>query len=100
MTREDIEQAAEKYTEEAYLHKGDDGVSYHNGFIAGSEWRINSVWHEASKKPDKGSAYLVIKHGYNLQTVYWSDIVTWEEFQLIYRFKLWAYIDDLLPIKD
>lgn len=98
MTREDIEQAAhlhyEMFSTDAYM-SGPIG-----SFVAGANWRINSVWHDASETPDKGSAYLVIKHGYNLQTVYWSDIVTWEEFQLIYRFKLWAYIEDLLPIKD
>ena len=29
------------------------------GFENGSEWRINSVWHDASEKPDKGKLLIV-----------------------------------------
>lgn len=25
-----------------------------NGFMVGAEWRINSIWHDTSEKPDKG----------------------------------------------
>lgn len=28
-------------------------------FKAGAEWRINSVWHDAREKPDKGKLLIV-----------------------------------------
>ncbi len=27
----------------------DEAFEYANGFIAGAEWRINSVWHDATE---------------------------------------------------
>lgn len=43
MNRETIEKAANEY---AYKQSPDAGVRYDisYGFIAGAEWRINSVW--------------------------------------------------------
>lgn len=102
MTREEIEQAADEHAEKSYLKQETDLVSHSNGFVAGVEWLSKKAWHDVNEKPDKESAYIVIKYGYNLQTVYWSDILAWEEFQLIYKFTSWTYIEDLdlLPITE
>ena len=65
-----------------------------NGFEDGAQWRVNSVWHDASKElPDIG------KHVVNED---WFDFIAKDEKDLQriikkYPFKLWAYVADLLP---
>ena len=48
-------------------------------FKAGAEWRINSVWHDAREKPDKGKLLIVedIDGAYDL--VYSTKSKPWEE---------------------
>ena len=48
-------------------------------FKAGAEWRINSVWHDAREKPDKGKLLIVedIDGAYDL--VYLTKSKPWEE---------------------
>ena len=63
MTNKDIEKAAERSTEE-YVENGDlRGFrgSYRLGFIAGADWRINSVWHDVKDIPKESSAILAIR---------------------------------------
>ena len=87
MTREEIEKAAnDRYSDNTFAYKG---------FIAGARWRINSVWHDASEKPDKNR--LVVfewrktygkRHSVDFGEIYESIK------NVIVR---WAYIIDLLP---
>lgn len=99
MTNKDIEKAAERSTEE-YVENGDlRGFrgSYRLGFIAGAEWRINSVWHDVSEEPQgnnnihvlnsKGVAFCVKSYG-------WKDAVK------LFGIVKWAYIKSLIPNTD
>ena len=67
------------------------------GFENGSEWRINSVWHDASERPDKGKLLIVedIDSAYDL--VYLTKSKPWEELSEKNHYMRWAYIEDLLP---
>lgn len=67
------------------------------GFENGSEWRINSVWHDASEKPDKGKLLIVedIDSAYDL--AYLTKNKPWEELSEKNHYMRWAYIEDLLP---
>lgn len=99
MKREDIEMAAERNTEE-YVKNGDlRGFrgSYRLGFIAGAEWRINSVWHDASKRPDERRA-VIIEYGENRISLHEKGYDgPWKYNVEQFGFKRWAYVDDLIP---
>ena len=62
MTRERIEKEARDYVSDVY---GNDGYflpdyedEVRGAFVAGAEWRINSVWHDAIDKPERNRDFL------------------------------------------
>ena len=67
-------------------------------FKAGAEWRINSVWHDAREKPDKGKLLIVedIDGAYDL--VYSTKSKPWEELSEKNHYMRWAYNNDLVGI--
>lgn len=97
MTIEQIEKAAEEmmpYSKDvSSAGRSVFGKHYKRGFRAGAKWRINSVWHDASEKPN-GMFVILIDFG---------DEVDAEEYGLgmtaddLNGAKRWAYILDLLP---
>lgn len=115
MKREDIEKAALRYKSELIesivnytdinyeennyeagkMHALDDNIE--DTFKAGAEWRINRVWHDANKKPDKGKLLIAedIDSAYDL--VYLTKSKPWEELSEKNHYMRWAYIADLLP---
>lgn len=92
-----------KQTTEEVAKQGAKGYNivgqyiYKSGFIAGANWRINSAWHDASEKPDKGKLLIVedIDSAYDL--VYLTKSKPWEELSEKNHYMRWAYIEDLLP---
>ena len=65
-------------------------------FMEGADWRINSVWQDATKfKPRHGSKVAVLVGG--------KDITVWnfengmEQAFSCMSIKCWAYLDDLIP---
>lgn len=96
MTREDIKKEAldfskRKYGEE-YQYPMAKTQACCWGFINGAEWRINSVWHKPNEEPISFCSLLLIENSNG-------------EFDLEYKFdpattKRWAYVKDLIPIKE
>ena len=86
MTREDIEKAAVNYDSRAVAFRA---------YVAGAEWRINSVWHDASEKPDtdKGDLLVIVKDAFG------KDVYVRQNayYVLKYGCVRWAYIKDLIP---
>ncbi len=67
-------------------------------FISGAQWRINSVWHDTNELP-KHSGYLAALMDNGLmETLHYTVGIGFYAMQLK-GYKLWAYIDDLLPDK-
>ena len=99
MDRETIEKAA---LEHALNTTGLDyigEVACENGFIAGADWRINSVWHSADEEPETGRMILVRKciarNHVSYQLKVKEALPYWERGA---RFiGGWAYLKDLLP---
>lgn len=113
MEREDIEKAAKDYSigktyfrrsilEEVYA---EDHVlrkdNCREDFIAGAEWRINSVWHKPCDIAELGKDCLV-EHmdgdGNVCICIDWRSEYEWVKSCHYDKILSWAYIDDLLPI--
>lgn len=93
MNRETIEKAANaRYEDNTFSYKG---------FIAGAEWRINSVWHDTSEKPKfKGkvekSIFLVLRKSGQCGLIQVSKD-DWEDVLELMKFIKWADVTDLMP---
>lgn len=85
MKIEDIEKAAVNYDSRAVPFRA---------FVAGDEWRINSVWHDVDKELPEYNRHIVNED--------WFDFTAKDEKDLKrimkrYPFKKWAYVEDLKP---
>ena len=94
MTREQIEKAAMEYAER--IPQSDERREYsREDFIAGAQWRINSVWHDANEKPNKNQLVL-----FECRKTYGKgySVNFGENYELMKNVIVrWAYIIDLLP---
>lgn len=64
-------------------------------FIAGAEWRINSVWHNVEEKPDFKMLPILLKH--KSEVIHFIDETPANWGYMAKHYVHWAYIDDLLP---
>ena len=102
MEKEKIERAAIELctTEGQEEWVKDYGVSC---FKDGARWRINSVWHDASEKPERNRDFLYESargwFGINNTTKMAREVYPekWDRFVEGYDVIRWVYIDDLLP---
>ena len=88
MNRETIEKAAEEYVM-------GNSASYVECFEAGANWRINVVWHDVEKKPNKNQLVL-----FECRKTYGKgySVNFGENYELMKNVIVrWAYIIDLLP---
>ena len=72
--------------------------AFNEGFLAGAEWRINSVWHDLPNDlPQKENTWILLELIFEGRLVYlpveWVNDGEGAPKQAI----RWAYIDDLLP---
>lgn len=95
MTREQIEKEIDARLEEP--DNDWDGIfnnGYSRGFRDGAQFRINSVWHDASEKPKLGELIIVEVYG-----KIW-DYGKYDVCDTIHPKARWAYMKDLIPTKD
>lgn len=99
MTRKQIEKAAMEYAER--IPQSDERREYsREDFIAGAQWRINSVWHDTCDIAEPGNDCLVeyMDGDENVCT----RIDRRSEYEWINachydKILRWAYISDLIP---
>lgn len=112
MEREDIEKAAKDYSvgkthfRRSVLKEvdADDYVlrkdNCREDFIAGAEWRINSVWHKPYDIAEPGKDCLV-EHmdgdGNVCIRIDWRSEYEWVKACHYDKILRWAYVEDLLP---
>lgn len=93
MTREDIEKAAvDSCVIENSIFNPSLTPYYEQGFKEGAEWRINSVWHDASEMPENKPALVEYSHfpkghGY---------LVVPDPREVLESITRYAYIEDLI----
>ena len=98
MKKRNIKTAAEKYCDECQVSRG-MATELEAAFVAGADWRINSVWHDASEKPKNDKMLVVLDHN-NRPWVLGPDNKDWKNTVAIFCVKKWAYIEDLIPRKE
>lgn len=109
MTREDIEKKGMDYF--GFTGKSNDIDSQVRellckAFVEGAQWRINSVWHDASEVPEANKRVLVCFENVIGEYVYYrirafkpNVLKNWNmgNFLLDKKVLYWCYLDDLLP---
>ena len=95
MTREQIEKAALLCAGAGEYGECPYNPDAKKGFIAGADWRINSVWHDGSIRPgtDKGDLLVTVQDVFGKDVHFRQDAY----YVLKYGCKRWAYIKDLIP---
>ena len=100
MNKQQIEEAAAKaaedYMENTLIMSGPRG-SYRKGFIAGANWRINSVWHEVSERPDENEPTIIERENGKFSLHEKGYDGPWKYNVEQFNFKRWAYVKDLIP---
>lgn len=92
MNQELIERAAASYADS--IPQFDDRKRYcREDFMAGADWRINSVWHDVEEKPN-GMFVIIIDFGDEVGAEEYGLGVTADDLN---GAKRWAYVSDLLP---
>lgn len=92
---EDIEKAAvDSCVIENSIFNPELTPYYDQGFKDGAKWRIDSVWHNVDKELPEYNRHVVNED--------WFDFIAKDEKDLKrimnqYKFKRWAYVDDLKP---
>ena len=109
MTKEQIKNEAAEYAKGKYggenagiwaiaqIHAGRDG------FVAGANWRIDSVWHKPYDVPEIGKDCLVEYRTGDGDVCIRIDCRSeyeWIEACHYDRILHWAYIKDLIPTED
>lgn len=107
MTREQIEKAAkETLVNEPVEIQATKVGTFRRGFVTGAQWRINSVWHDASEVPEANKLVLVCFENVIGEYVYYrirafkpNVLKNWNmwNFSLDKKVLYWCYLDDLLP---
>ena len=105
MTREQIEKAAMLFAGAGEFGECPYNPDAKNGFMAGAQWRINSVWHDASEEPEQEDEPILVE--YEDWGIEGSDYTVCDDIW-DYRIRLkrdgadctilrWAYMKDLIP---
>lgn len=101
MSKEDIKKAkaenAERIANIAYSgggHIGQDDLE--TAFENGAEWRINSVWHDASEAPQHSGMLLAFSKD-GRAVLCGPNNSDWKTTVKVFHIVRWAYVDDLKP---
>lgn len=105
MKIEDIEKAAQDYEDNLIYSSLSEQYDVQKAFIAGADWRINNVWHDAGEifiKPGFIILEFKNKHDvcYNIWRIKKSDVSSasyWNQFMKENKVIRYAYIEDLIP---
>ena len=99
MNRQMIEEAAKEYADSINMIYGSK-ENIIDDFKAGAEWRVNSVWHDASDRPDENSQnkrLILIEHKADGDSPELFHSLIYSHTYAYFCVTRWAYIADLLP---
>lgn len=96
MKRKDIEKAAKKQLKGIVPCEWNQ-EPFIDLFVRAADWRINSVWHDVSEKPQKNDVLIAVLNKYGIKTDFWCDFCGWDKYVRLDKIEKWAYIEDLIP---
>lgn len=99
MTQKELDQAANEYDESLTYSSISEQYDVKKAFIAGAKWRIDFVWHDIKEMPENNRMILIIMQ-HDIPTVIGPDNTFFREEIKDRHIQRWAYIEDLLPIKE
>ena len=98
MNRQTIEQAARDYVKPtASIIPVAESIAAKEGFIAGANWRINSVWHDVNEEPIINKPFLIEQEEEWFEVDCLYKKLRWDVYVGENYVRRWAYIEDLLP---
>lgn len=93
MTKEDNIKEAQNYEDSLIYSSISEQCDIKKAFVAGADWRINSVWHDVEEKPN-GMFVIIIDFGNEIGAEEFGLGITADDLN---GAKRWAYVSDLLP---
>lgn len=82
----------------------DYSIDYCDGFLDGYECRINGVWNGVDKEPGYYEQFICETelHDFFIDTTRYNEgnKLLWSEYVKNLRVIRWAYVKDLIPIKE
>ena len=96
MKREDIEKAALLFAGAGEFGECPYNPDAKNGFMAGANWRINSVWHDASEEVENKPALIEYPH----RDGSYGYLVVLNPQEVKEAITRLAYIEDLIPYTE
>lgn len=101
MTNDDIKRAAYKYAGDVNRNRK-SGIEPYSvvDFMEGAKWRVNGVWHDERKTPNKSDLILVEFPDGRFDIVYFHSIKSWRSMVKRNGTIRWAYLEDLKPDKE
>ena len=96
MTKKDNIKEAQNYEDSLIYSSISEQCDIKKAFIAGANWRINSVYHKASEEPESGKMALAICEGNN-PVICGPYLYDWETTVEDFNIIKWAYVRDLIP---
>lgn len=109
MNGKDLKNIALQYSQDKYCSEDNETPRYmiaqihagRDGFIAGANWRINSVWNDNNVNPGFDCKFLIEDiHGNVYCDEYDADYDKYDSEIKKNEIKRWAYIEDLIPTKE
>lgn len=97
MTREDIEKAALLFAGAGEFGECPYNPDAKNGFMAGAQWHINSVWHDRAEKADTSKELILMYSNGSVRVTLLNPNLTFDGFLSVDMFIKWAYVSDILP---
>ena len=98
MTREQIENAAkETLVNESVEIQATKVGAFQRGFVAGTQWRINAMWHDRAEKADTSKELILMYPNGSVRITLLNPNLTFDGFLSVDMFIKWAYVSDLLP---
>lgn len=98
MDKRQIEKAVNEYIgHPEEVGEGIDTYMRRKAFMDGANWRIDSLWHDASENPEMYKYLLVEDEFKNHFSIYKLVGQDWKD--MVYHFHIfrWAYVEDLMP---
>lgn len=99
MTKKDIEKGAKKQLKGIVPCEWNQ-EPFIDIFVRAANWRINSVWHDVSERPNENEPTIIERTDNKFSFHEKGYDGPWKYNVEQFGFKRWAYIKDLIPNKE